>query len=543
MIVLLCFDVGMFDGVPQIIISDRDPIFLSLFWKELLTALRTHVKPSIAYHLQTEGQTERVNQCIEMFLRCMAGHKPGTWATWLSLVEWWYNTSYHSALDMSPFQALYSTRPPSLNFSYHRTKDAEVNKFLRDKKATQQLIKDNLLKALERIKWYSDKKRTDMSFVINDMMYLKLQPYHQQSVDERKNHKLSAKFYGPFKVLEKIGQVAYKLDLPSEARIHNIFHVSQLKKKIGSNKDVQTTLPTVADTGTVHPQPIAVLERKLIKKGNIPVVMILVQWENGTPQEATWERHDELLKLFPNFDPRGQGSSDEGGKKIVEKEEIGERKKKLKTKKQKSAGHGGKGNEDHDHHEHRPEVIVDNVFALLDNQQSKESSTIIELKNAEVKKIIEQKKKITEINKKVAQEKKRAEAKKKQKKSFVIDDEKSLDSFIVDQRYIDHERNRHSDSENNTGNEQTTQEHKTVNHHCNENQAKNSVTAMVLTKEELCEQFLAKEKARKNEEVTHKEQWLAREAERQERKEQWLARDAECKECQERLLVREVKRN
>ncbi|KAL8108559.1 hypothetical protein AgCh_024869 [Apium graveolens] len=276
-------------GVPQVIISDRDPIFVSLFRKELFTSLGTQVMLSTAYHPQTDGQTERVNQCIEMFLRCMDGHKPGTWAVWLSLAEWWYNTSYHSALNMSPFQALHSTRPPSINFSLHRTNDAEVNEFLKDREATQQLIKDNLIKAQERMKWYSDKKRTDRSFIVNDLVYLKLQPYRQQSVNERRNHKLSAKFYGPFTVIEKIGQVAYKLDLPY-ARIHNIFHVSQLKKKIESNKDIQIALPTVADTGSMDPQPIVVLERKLIKKGNNPVVMVLVQWENGTCQKATWER-------------------------------------------------------------------------------------------------------------------------------------------------------------------------------------------------------------------------------------------------------------
>lgn len=174
-------------GMPEAIISDRDPIFINTFWKELFTSLGTKIKLSTAYHPQTNGQTECVNQCIEMFLRCVAGHKPDTWVTWLSLAKWWYNTSHHSALNMSPFQALYSTPPTSLNFSYNRTNDAEVNEYLRDMKATQQLIK-----AQECMKWYSDKKITDMSFMVNDEVFLKLQPYRQQSVNERRNHKLSA---------------------------------------------------------------------------------------------------------------------------------------------------------------------------------------------------------------------------------------------------------------------------------------------------------------------------------------------------------------
>lgn len=75
-------------GVPSSIISDRDSIFMSSFCKELFSVLGTKVKMSIAYYPQTDGQTERVNQCIEMFLRCVAGHKPNTWASWITMEEW-----------------------------------------------------------------------------------------------------------------------------------------------------------------------------------------------------------------------------------------------------------------------------------------------------------------------------------------------------------------------------------------------------------------------------------------------------------------------
>lgn len=276
-------------GLPSAIISDRDSIFMSSFWKELFTAIRVKLKMSTAYHPQTDGQTECLNQCVEMFLRCIAGHKPHTWTSWLNMAEWWYNTSHHSALGMSPFQALYSKVPPSLNYHYHRTSDVAVNEFLKDHLATQQLIKDNLLKAQECMKWYVDKKRTDREFSVNDEVYLKLQPYRQQSLSERKNHKLSAKYYGPYVITKRIGKVAYQLALPQTTKIHDVFHVSQLKKKLGSKKTVETELPTVDDTRIINPRPIAVLDKRLIKKGNKPATMVLIQLENGIQEEATWE--------------------------------------------------------------------------------------------------------------------------------------------------------------------------------------------------------------------------------------------------------------
>lgn len=103
-------------GVPQAIISDRDPIFISNFWQELFSSMGTTIKLSTAYHPQTDGQTERVNQCIEMYLRCMSGHKPAEWSNWIPLAEWWYNNSFHSSAGMTPYQALYNQIPPSINF-------------------------------------------------------------------------------------------------------------------------------------------------------------------------------------------------------------------------------------------------------------------------------------------------------------------------------------------------------------------------------------------------------------------------------------------
>ncbi|GKC36282.1 retrotransposable element Tf2 [Tanacetum coccineum] len=114
-----------------------------------------------------------------------------------------------------------------------------------------------------------------------------------------KNLKIS-KYYSPFLVCAKIGQVAYKLQLPADSLIHPVFHVSQLKKcRVLMQK--MGMLPLVGRDGLLSIQPIAILDRKLGKLNNRAVVYILVQWSNGDKEGATWEIYDELMQRFPEF--------------------------------------------------------------------------------------------------------------------------------------------------------------------------------------------------------------------------------------------------
>jgi hypothetical protein len=101
-------------GMLHSIVSDRDPTFTNNFWQELFNLQGTQLHLSTTYHPQTDGQNEFVNKCLETYLRCFALEKQNHRVQWLPLVEWWYNTSYHTSTRMTPFEAVYGQKPPSV---------------------------------------------------------------------------------------------------------------------------------------------------------------------------------------------------------------------------------------------------------------------------------------------------------------------------------------------------------------------------------------------------------------------------------------------
>ncbi|KAH0725501.1 hypothetical protein KY284_001366 [Solanum tuberosum] len=162
---------------PRTIVTDRDPRFLHSFWQEINHLQGSTLAMSTAYHPQTDGQSEALNKCLEQYLRCYVADDPSKWVTMLPWAEFWYNTSYQTSAGMTPFQALYG------EFDQSSNKDEEVCR----------------------------------------------------------GHKLGRRCFGPFKVIKRIGEVAYKLELPIEAKIHPVFHVSVLKRCLG--KPIQQIIP------------------------------------------------------------------------------------------------------------------------------------------------------------------------------------------------------------------------------------------------------------------------------------------------------------
>ncbi len=165
------------------------------------------------------------------------------------------------------------------------------------------VLRERLHEAQNRMKQNEDKKRVDKSYQVGEMVYLKLQPYRQQSVMNRRCMKLSSRYFGPYKILERIGAVAYKLDLPEGSKVHPVFHVSQLKQGVPKPEQLSLVEPVVGQDGQLLAHPEQILGRRLVPKGNRAITQVLVSWSNRSPGEATWEDYWRLKKQFPGFDP------------------------------------------------------------------------------------------------------------------------------------------------------------------------------------------------------------------------------------------------
>lgn len=163
----------------------------------------------------------------------------------------------------------------------------------------KKLLMDNLIKARDKMKLFAGHQSTERSFEIGDRVLLKLQPYRQSTARGSMSHKLSSKYYGLYTILEKIGSVTYRLQLPPEAKIHDIFHVSQLKRNEGMAVQIQCDPPSFWEVKAKEPESI--LERRMVKRGNCAVIEVLIKWKNEDVLDATCEDFQLMRKRFPGF--------------------------------------------------------------------------------------------------------------------------------------------------------------------------------------------------------------------------------------------------
>ncbi|SJL11310.1 uncharacterized protein ARMOST_14713 [Armillaria ostoyae] len=210
-------------GMPQAVISDRGPQFVSAFMKELYRMLDITQNASTVFHPQTDGQTERVNQEVEKYLRIFINYHQNDWADWLPLAEFAHNNRAHSATGRSPFMILYGRNPRIIPDS-PRTPNSKVPAASDFSKAMAQIHKETetaLEEAAGQMKAQYDKhKRPAREYRTGDKVWLDATNLHLP----RPKKKLDDKRVGPFLVLEKTGASAYKLKLPPHWKIHPRFN-------------------------------------------------------------------------------------------------------------------------------------------------------------------------------------------------------------------------------------------------------------------------------------------------------------------------------
>lgn len=203
---------------------------------------------------------------------------------------------------MTPFQAVYGTPPPTVAmYLPGSTAVQAVDRVLQDRNDLLNLLKTHMHQAQNRMKQHSDPHRTDREFQEGDWVYLKLHPYRQQSLVKRPSHKLSPRYYGPFQIITRIGTVAYKLDLPPHSKIHPIFHVSLLKKRVGEGTPLSSTLPPYDDNGEVNWTPLKVLDMAVFREKKRSITKWLIQWVGLPAEDATWEAAHVIAARFPQF--------------------------------------------------------------------------------------------------------------------------------------------------------------------------------------------------------------------------------------------------
>ena len=174
-------------------------------------------------------------------------------------------------------------------------------------------LKDHLYCDQSKMKSSADAHCCAVQFEVGDFVYLKLRPYHLRSLAKRPNEKLSLQYFGPYKVVQQIGSMAYKLEFPSSTTIHPVFHVSQLKQALGSADLCQPLSLILADDLEWLVEFDQVLHIRQSPNNNPPVIEVLIQWKELPRFEASWESADTIKERFPNFHLQDKVSHIEGG--------------------------------------------------------------------------------------------------------------------------------------------------------------------------------------------------------------------------------------
>jgi hypothetical protein len=287
-------------GIPRKIVLDRGTQFTSKFWTSLQKAMGTKLDFSTAYHPETDGQTEMVNKVLEDLLRACVLTFDRNWESSSPYAEFSYNNSHQASIKMSPFEALYGRKfQTPLMWSNAGEKTLEGPAFIKEAKEKVTLIRKRLLEAQSQQKSYADNRRRELRFEEGDFVYLKVSWMRGVRRFQVKG-KLAPRFVGPYPIIGRVGPAAYHLELlESMSDIHNVFHVSQLRKCLqvpGSH--IEEEAIQIQKDLQYREKPIKILDSAVRKTRNSEVRLCKVQWSREGEEEATWESEDSLRREY-----------------------------------------------------------------------------------------------------------------------------------------------------------------------------------------------------------------------------------------------------
>jgi hypothetical protein len=278
------------NGAPQEVVSDRGPQFTSEFWAELLYQLKVERKLSTAFHPQTDGQTERNNSTIEQYIRCYTNYEQDDWVRLIPLAEFAYNSAKHSSTGMAPFEVIYGRESmPECEFLSREEaarlgQNASAESFADRMREALDYCKEALAKAQRQQKEQYDKRRKDVTFQIGQKVWLSLRNIHT----DRPARKFDWRNIGPCRIIDKIGKIAYQLELPAGLRIHDVFHVSLLREH-RQRKGERTPSPQPIRLKADESKREFVVGEIVDSRVQGNKLQYRVRWKGYQEDEDTWE--------------------------------------------------------------------------------------------------------------------------------------------------------------------------------------------------------------------------------------------------------------
>jgi len=278
-------------GLPESIISDRGPQFTAGLMRELNEMLGIKSKLSMAFHPHTDGQTERVNQELEQYLRMFIDHRQEQWPEWLGTTEFAYNNKTHSSTRTSPFKENYGQNPRMGFEGRKKGKYAGAEKFIEKMKEIQEEAKAALGKVQADMKQYADRKRSDVEeYKVGDLVMLSTKDLKYQMVG-RRTEKLTERFVGPYKIKKIVLSNAIELELPSTVKIHPVVNVSRICRYVGQVEGQKKEQPLpVMIKGEEEWEVERILNKRRVRGKD----KFLVRWKGFTAESDTWEERENL---------------------------------------------------------------------------------------------------------------------------------------------------------------------------------------------------------------------------------------------------------